>query len=351
MPVTGIVKDSIYLKHHTMDGHPETAERLRSIYKLLSEDTSLKNIRMIKPRIAQIDDLLLFHKLHYIERVKIESAKPVSFLDMDTVVSRHSFDVACHAVGGVLEVIDAIMKNEIANAFVLCRPPGHHAEPAKGMGFCIFNNVSIGAAYALKKYSMERILIVDWDLHHGNGTQDFFYDDPRVLYFSIHEFPSYPGSGRIEEIGMDRGRGYTINVPLFSGLGDSEYVMVIENILKPVAMEFSPQLILVSAGFDPYHGDPLGGMRLTEEGFAFITKQLMDIADECCSGRLILVLEGGYSIEGIGRCVREVIRQLTGSIVWDENEIVRFIRNSQVAIGVIIRRVRDVLRPYWPCFQ
>lgn len=351
MPITGIVKDPIYFKHLTLDGHPESPERLRVIYKILSDDVSFRELRKIKPRIAQVEELMLFHKLHYIERIRQESTKQVSFLDMDTIISRGSFEVACYAVGGVLEAIDAVMRNEITNAFVLCRPPGHHAEPAKGMGFCIFNNVSIGAAYALQKYSLERILIVDWDLHHGNGTQDFFYDDPRVLYFSIHEFPSYPGSGRIEEIGIDRGRGFTINVPLFSGLGDSEYIMVMENVLKPVAMEFSPDLILVSAGFDPYHGDPLGGMKVSEEGFSFMTKQLMDIADQCCHGRLILVLEGGYSIDGIGRCVREVIRQLTGSLSWNENEIVRFTRDSQVAIGVIIRRLWEVLKPHWSCFQ
>ncbi|HEX29514.1 TPA: histone deacetylase, partial [Candidatus Poribacteria bacterium] len=196
------------------------------------------------------------------------------------------------------------------NVFCAIRPPGHHALKSRAMGFCLFNNVAIGARYIQRKYGLSKVLIVDWDVHHGNGTQAIFYDDPTALYFSTHQYPFYPGTGSREERGIGKGEGYTVNVPLPAGSGDEEYVRIFEEILRPKAIQFDPDFILISAGFDPYEDDPIGGMRVTPEGFAELTKIVKEIAEECCEGRLVSVLEGGYNLEGLAESVEAHILAL-----------------------------------------
>lgn len=248
-----------------------------------------------------------------------------------------------------MDAIDSVVSGETDNAFALVRPPGHHAEADAAMGFCLFNNVAIGAMHAIKKHNMERILIVDWDLHHGNGTQHSFYDDNRVLYFSTHQYPYYPGTGALEENGQGSGAGYTINVPLRPGAGNERYLNIFRKILQPVALKFKPELILVSAGFDIYEDDPLGGMKVTPEGFACLTRVLMDIADVCCHGRLVMTLEGGYHIEGQAAAVKMVLQEMRDDTRMDVDKLVPAAagdgREDQ-----LMRRVMDQIKAYWPVF-
>ena len=234
------------------------------------------------------------------------------------------------------------------NGFALVRPPGHHAERDRAMGFCLFNNVAIGAHYALKNFSLERILIVDWDVHHGNGTQNSFYSDPRVLYFSTHRYGFfYPGSGGATEVGSGKGEGFTINAPLESGSGDSAYGNIFERILKPIALEYRPQLILVSAGFDIHYDDPLGGMEVTEKGFARLTQILMEIAEVTAQGRLVLTLEGGYDIEGEKRSVNAVLRELAQASPLDTKDLVEKEKTGDRRIARHIHQLSEIQRRYW----
>ena len=232
-----------------------------------------------------------------------------SQLDPDTGTSARSYEIACLAAGGLLKAVDQLLGNPPAprSAFAFVRPPGHHAEADRAMGFCLFNNVAIAAAYAKEKHGLKRILIVDWDLHHGNGTQHSFYDDPSVLYFSSHQYPYYPGSGNYDQVGSGEGEGFTVNAPFPTGFGDEEYIRVYSEILKPIALEYKPELVLVSAGFDPYVKDPLGGMGVTGEGFGALASIVRDIAEKTCGGKVLLTLEGGYNPDGLREGVRAVL--------------------------------------------
>ncbi len=312
---TGFIYDEIYLKHKTGPSHPESPKRLESIVarvnKLLGTDTSLKLIKPETPdNVAQW--ITAIHTPQYVERVRRSCREGIEYLDStDTPVSYESYDVALAAVGGVLTAIDKVMAGEVSNAFCAIRPPGHHALKDRAMGFCLFNNVAIAARYIQKKYKLSKILIVDWDVHHGNGTQDAFYDDPTVLYFSTHQYPFYPGTGSKDEKGIGKGLGYTINVPFPAGTGDKEYKRVFDEILRPKALEFDPDFVLISAGFDAHKDDPLGGMNITAQGFGELTKIVKDIADNCCNGRIVSVLEGGYDLDGLADSVEMVILALS----------------------------------------
>jgi acetoin utilization deacetylase AcuC-like enzyme len=305
---TGFVYSDIYLKHKTGPRHPERPQRLTTIVssleKYLSDENSKLQLMSPKPFSETLEWLTTIHSPEYVERVKKSCQDREEYMDsIDTPISPESYEVAVMAVGGVLSGIDGVMEGNVKNAFCAVRPPGHHALKDRAMGFCIFNNVAIGTRYIQKKYGLSKVLIVDWDVHHGNGTQDDFYDDPTVLYFSTHRSPFYPGTGYADEKGIGKGLGYTINVPMTAGSGDENYKKAFEDILKPRAIEFDPDFVLVSAGFDAHKDDPLGGMNVTASGYAEMTKIVKGIAEKCCDGRLVSVLEGGYSLDGLAESV------------------------------------------------
>jgi len=350
MANTGIVKDRRYLNHKTGMFHPESPKRLEAIYEMLETPEMSEILTIIEPRPATHDEIALIHDFDYIETVARTAGKESTYLDPDTETSPESYETALLAVGGVLNAVDAVMEKRIDNAFCFIRPPGHHAEHDRAAGFCLFNNVAIAARYALNKFGIQRVLIVDWDLHHGNGTQNSFYEDSSVLYFSTHQYPFYPGSGGINEIGRGNGLGYTINVPLRSGPGDGEYVKIYRRLLMPVAQIFRPDLVLVSAGFDIYNKDPLGGMNVTPDGFARLMRVLLDIGDECCDGKVVVLLEGGYDLIGLKKSVKKVLEEMKGITHRNEDELSRIEADADVATDSVIKTVRDQIDPLWQAF-
>ena len=309
---TGFIYDEIYLEHKTTPGHPERPERLVEIIKRLKTDGLYSQLLELRPAPAALDWVQTVHSLEYIERAQKSCESSAGYLDSaDVPISRRSYDAAVMAAGGVLTAVDAVMKRQVTNAFCAVRPPGHHAMENQALGFCIFNNVAIGTKYVQKKYGLSNVLIVDWDVHHGNGTQAAFYDDPTVLYFSVHQYPFYPGTGSEAEKGEGKGLNYTINVPLPAGSGDDAYVKAFEEKLRPAALAFGPDFVFISAGFDAHENDLLGGMKVTADGFAELTRIVKAIAARCCNGRIVSVLEGGYHLGGLAASVEAHIRVLS----------------------------------------
>jgi acetoin utilization deacetylase AcuC-like enzyme len=347
---TGIVKDQKYLRHGTDIGHPETPQRLVSIYEMLDNPDMVWKFIGIDARKATQEELERVHSPAYIDAVAATAGRSMSMLDPDTVATPETYDIARLAAGGLMNAIDAVVSRKADNAFALVRPPGHHAQEERAAGFCVFNNVAIGARHAMALHKMERILIVDWDLHHGNGTQDIFYGDRKVLYFSTHQFPYYPGTGAMGEMGRGEGLGYTINVPLRPGADDAFYVRIFQDILSPVALAFKPEIILVSAGFDTYFADPLGEMKVTPEGFACLTRILINLANACSGGRLVLVLEGGYHIQGLAKCVRSVLLELLEETRVTEETLLRMAAEADDKAKTLIGQVRKQIEPYWPVY-
>ncbi len=312
-----IVYDPIYLKHDT-GAHVENYGRLVSTMEVLEESRLLDELTRLSPRAATYEEISLVHSSHHIARVESYSSRGGGWLDGDTVASPDSYTVALYAAGGVLRGLDAVMNGEVNHAFALVRPPGHHATRDQAMGFCLFNNIAIAAKYAMANYNLERILIADFDVHHGNGTEEIFYSDPNVLYFSTHQYPHYPGTGRISDDGSGEGKGATINVPLPAFCGDDEYHRVYREILVPVAKRFEPQFILVSAGYDLHWADQLSAMQVTVGGFASITDIIKGLADELCQGRLLFSLEGGYNLKALAFSIRACLEVLLGSPLSDD---------------------------------
>jgi len=306
----GLVYDSIYLEHDTGD-HVENSQRLVTTISYLEETGIKEKLTMLSPRPASMEELEMVHAPEYISSVKNKAERGGGWLDPDTVMCPKSYEVALYAAGGLLTAVEAAMKGEVDSAFALVRPPGHHALRSRAMGFCIFNNVAIAAKFALSSFNLDRVLIADFDVHHGNGTQDTFYADPQVLYFSTHEYPFYPGTGRMEEIGTGEGSGTTVNVPMAAGWGDEEYLRAFNEVLVPVARRFRPQLILVSAGFDPHWADQLAMMRVSITGFAQMVMILKKLAAELCQGRLIFTLEGGYNLRVVASSIKAVFDVLS----------------------------------------
>lgn len=298
---TGLLLDQLFERHDTGIGHPETAGRVKAVAEKLKTEGLVEKCQRLKFRQATDGEILLCHTPDYLKLVKkeIDGQSGGQLSTGDTVFGKESLDVAGKAVGGVLNAVDAVMSGEVGNAFAVVRPPGHHASADRGMGFCIFNQIAIAARYAQKKHDLERVLIVDWDVHHGNGTQDIFYKDGSVVYFSTHQHPWYPGTGMAKESGEGKGVGATINHPLPAGTGMLEVEEVFKKCLLPKMAEFRPQMVLLSAGFDSRVGDPLGQFLLSDDDFIQLTKLLLELAEEHCEGRLVSVLEGGYSLEGL----------------------------------------------------
>jgi len=342
---TGIVKDRKYMEHWMGEYHPESPMRLEAIYAMLEEPDMAGKFVEVSTRPADKKDILTVHAPAYVERIESTAGVEYTYLDPDTQTCAASYDAAMMAAGGLCQAISMVCSGEIRNAFALVRPPGHHAERGHAKGFCLFNNVAIGAKYAQKHLGVSRILIVDWDLHHGNGTQHCFEEDPSVLYFSTHQYPYYPGTGAFDEVGRAEGRGFTINVPLTIGHGDGEYLTIYDQLLRPVAMQYKPELILVSAGFDIYYGDPLGGMNVTPKGFAGLTRLIMDIASRCCAGKVVLTLEGGYNILGERDSVKEVLRELADLSVTSPSDMMA-IANPELT-RLLLERVKSVHSAYW----
>jgi acetoin utilization deacetylase AcuC-like enzyme len=289
----------------------------------------------------------MVHSPAYIDLVASTAGKSYVRLDPDTSTCAKSYETALLAVGGLLELIKVVVKGKFNNGFALVRPPGHHAERTKAMGFCLFNNVAIGAQYALKNFSLEKILLVDWDVHHGNGTQNTFYEDPRVLYFSTHRYGFYPGTGSATEVGRGKGEGFNVNVPLSPGMGDTEYGIIFEKILKPIALEYQPQLILVSAGFDIHYMDPLGGMEVSEKGFARMSQILMEIAEATAQGKLVFTLEGGYNVAAQRKSVKAVLEELSQASPLEKQDLLEKEKTDYPQIEPFILQVKEIQRRYW----
>ena len=308
----GLLYDPIYLEHDT-DGHVENASRLVQIMSYLEESHLNERMVRLQPRPASIEELSLIHTEEHISHIQSQAQKGGGWLDADTVISPASYEVALYAAGGAIKAVEAVMDGEVDSAFALVRPPGHHATTHRAMGFCLFNNLAIAAKYALSKYKLDRIAIIDFDVHHGNGTQQTFYDDPQVLYVSTHEYPLYPGTGRAEETGTGAGKGTTINMPLPAGCGDAEYLLVFEQIVTPAVRRFNPELILVSAGYDNHWADRLALMQVSVTGFAQMAQVIKKLADELCGGRLVLTLEGGYDFNALAASVKATFDMLLGN--------------------------------------
>jgi len=308
---TGFVYGDVYLRHKPSAGHPERPERLTAIVKRLGETGLRKQLVPIEPRRAASEWITTEHTLEYVARVAIACREGTPYIDtMDVSVSRASYDVAMEAVGGVLAAVDAVMAGKVRNAFCAVRPPGHHALRDKAMGFCLFGNVALAARYIQRKHRLAKVLIVDWDVHHGNGTQAMTFADPTVLYFGIHQYPFYPGTGAADEKGEGEGLGFTVNVPLPAGRGNAEYRKAFEEVLSPAAQRFRPDFVLISAGFDAHAADPLGGMKVTAEGFADLTRIVKRLAAAGAHGRIVSVLEGGYDLDGLAASVEAHLRAL-----------------------------------------
>lgn len=308
----GLVYDPIYLEHDTGQ-HVENAERLRSVIRLLDSENLREKLVPVQPRPATIEELTLAHSQELISRVESMCQMGGGWLDADTVTSPRSFEVALYAVGGVIQAVEAVVKGEVDSAFALVRPPGHHATYWRAMGFCLFNNVAIAAKYALTQLHLDKILIIDFDVHHGNGTQDAFYTSPHVLYFSTHQFPHYPGTGSLNEIGDREGLGNIVNVPLPPGCGDEEYERIFLEVLAPLARRFRPELILVSAGYDAHWADSLAMMQLSVSGYATMATIIKNLAQELCRRRLVFSLEGGYHLQVLAASVGATIGVLLGN--------------------------------------
>ena len=310
---TGFLYDDRFLDHDAGIRHPERRERLTSTMAHLESQPWFEQLHMLAPRPADESWIESIHSSDLIARARSACQQELPFLDvMDVGVSRDSFDVALLAVGGALELADRVVAGDVDNGFALCRPPGHHAEHNQALGFCLFNNVAIAARYLQKEHGFDKILILDWDVHHGNGTQHSFEDDPSVLYVSTHQYPYYPGTGSYSETGIGPGKGATLNCPMPAGADDAQYMEAFTEKILPAVDAFGPEFVIVSAGFDAHVDDPLAGICLSTEFFGWMTARLLEVAEKHSGGKLIALLEGGYNINKLPLCVGEHLEVLAG---------------------------------------
>ncbi|MDD8021147.1 MAG: histone deacetylase [Acidobacteriota bacterium] len=339
---TGIVFDRRFALHEMGSGHIESPLRAIALHQVLTQKLKAAYVP-IKPRLATEEELSYIHLPSYISFMKQTSGKGYFPFDSETVAGPQTYEIACLAAGAGLVAADLILAGEIDNAFALVRPPGHHAESNRPMGFCFFNNLAITAEYLRRMNGIRKILVIDWDLHHGNGTQKAFYSSPEVLYLSLHQSPLFPGTGSASEIGEKDGAGYNLNFPLSAGKTDHDYLALFQKVIWPVAKAFQPEFILVSAGFDILKGDPLGKMELTPHGCGDLTGLILEMAGYLASGRLIYFLEGGYDLEGLQAGVEEVILRLSGRL---KNPIqpVSFPASLLDEISPILK----TFKRYWP---
>lgn len=316
---TAVYKHPLFLAHYTGRDHLESAGRLQGLYRELERDPG----GLLFPTFSEASrsTIELNHAPELIQRIAATASRTASFLDADTRTSKDSFAASLLAVGAVIDGLMRMEAGEIDNGFCLVRPPGHHAEYDRAMGFCLFNNIAVAAHWALHHLGIHRIMIVDWDLHHGNGTQNSFYRSEKVLYCSTHQAPLYPGTGALIESGEGAGRGYTVNIPLLPGHGDREFARIFNEIVVPLARSYQPELVLVSCGFDCMAGDPVGSLRVTPAGIAYMARVAVEIAQEHCRGKVLCVLEGGYDWENMRQGVLAVLRELHGTPLASEHPV------------------------------
>ena len=311
--MTALVLDPIHQQHDTGPGHPESIQRHVAVTRALTDAGHVDAMLRIPPRAATHEELGLCHTRRYIETAENDVKASLDDLSTgDTAICTRSFDVAQQAVGGVLNAVDAVFSGKAANAFCAVRPPGHHARPAQGMGFCLFNNIAIAARHAQKAHGAQKVAIIDWDVHHGNGTQDIFYEDGSVFFASTHQSPLYPFTGHADEKGSGKGKGCTLNLPFPARTGITDIRAAFTDRLLPALDAFKPDALFISAGFDSRIDDPLGQFRLTDDDFAELTQLLLDYAAANCQNRLISVLEGGYNLTGLASAVQHHVRTLIG---------------------------------------
>lgn len=342
MAKVGIVLDKLYVDHDNGAGHPETFERILAIVDMLNYTKMMDEVVRITPRDATKEEITLVHTPEHYDTIAATKGKHKVFLDADTSTCSVSFDAALRAAGGTISAIDSVLSGEVDRAFPIVRPPGHHAEADRPMGFCLFNNAAVGAAYLTEIKGLDRVLIIDWDVHHGNGTHHIFEDSSKVLYFSSHQFPFYPGTGASEEVGTGEGKGYTVNVPMQPEMGDNEFIKIFDEILNPIINQYKPGFIIVSAGFDIFFDDPLGGMKVTPEGFAKLTRQLTDQADKVCNGNIIFLLEGGYNLDGLWICTKEMLEELL-----DKKRSEYDIGDIKTKADDLINSTKKIYSDYW----
>jgi histone deacetylase 6 len=338
---TGLVDDERFLRHRAPYEHPEHPGRLEAIRARLEREGLAGRCRRVPAREATDEELRRVHTPDLLALVDETSAHEFLQLDPDTYTCRDSARAARLAAGGLVDLCAEVAGGRLENGFALLRPPGHHAESGRAMGFCLFNNVAVAAKALQASGAARRVLVVDWDLHHGNGTQHSFWEDPSVLYFSTHQFPFYPGTGAIDEVGAGAGRGYNINVAWGEGMGDAEYLDAFTRVLLPIARRFAPDFVLVSCGFDAAEGDPLGGMRVSPAGYAAMTEHLRKLA----GGRLALALEGGYNLEAIARSAGACLRVLLGEPAPAPDPAMP---GPSLAASRALEAVLRAQRPFWP---
>lgn len=335
---TNILIDPRFRDHDPGRGHPERPDRIAVLEDLLGSWTG-PALERVEPRLAEEDEIKAAHTAELFERIRETEGIDRSRIDGDTATSARSYEVALLAAGGLLQTVDAVADGSAANAFAFVRPPGHHATTAQSMGFCLFNNVAVAAKH-LRARGYERIAIVDFDLHHGNGTEAIFYDDPSVLYASLHQYPYYPGTGAAQDLGVDAGEGFTVNVPFSAGVGDAGYLLAFDEILCPILRQFQPDFLLVSAGFDCHRRDPLGGMQVTESGVVGMTRRLLDVSREVSGGRFAAVLEGGYDLDAIRSSAEAMLREMATAPE-------ALSAPTETPDGEALAPLKDILRPYW----
>ena len=350
----GIVRDPLFKEHSNGFGHPESPERLDSIEKALKSFSLAEYLQEIDARDASFDELAMIHTKPYIRSIEATKGLPFTALDHETSAVAQSHAAAIRAVGSSIGAVDTVFDGSVSRACAFVRPPGHHAESSKAMGFCIFNNVAVAASHALGRSGVERVLILDWDVHHGNGTMHSFYKASEVLYISIHEFPHYPGTGRAGDVGHGAGEGFSVNAPMPPGLGDWAYSRVFEEIFLPISMEYDPDVILISAGFDAHQRDPLASMRLSSGMYGTMSDYLLEAADACCRGRLVAILEGGYDLDALSEgvtCMLESMIRHEGRKAIEETMQETGARAESLVEEATVERVIDdvrrALRPYW----
>ena len=341
-----VVQNGMFTRHLENIFHLENGKRVKAIRSVLQDPSLEGRWFEVEPRVATPEELSWVHTREHINRIAATAGQRLASFDMDTQTTPMSWDVARLAVGSVFSMLDAVWRGKATRGFAGVRPPGHHAEPDRAMGFCLFNNIALGARYLQKQHAVRKVMIVDLDVHHGNGTQAAFYDTSEVLFLSAHQVPSFPGGGGLGEVGRGRGEGFTVNIPMEKGYGDREYAGIITALVDPLAREFEPEIILVSCGFDLYQHDRLGGMTCTPEGYALMTHLLVETADRVCDGRIAFVMEGGYSIKGIRECSLRLLQELSGVPTLKKGKIDR-VRKRGIPRLSSLRKVIEIHRKYW----